>query len=52
VLTAIGLTARISGSGVVTSQVPAPGTPIAPDMSCELSLERTPPAVASLAGEP
>jgi cell division protein FtsI (penicillin-binding protein 3) len=52
VLTAIGLTARLSGSGVVTSQVPAPGTPIAPDMSCELSLERTPPAVASLAGEP
>jgi cell division protein FtsI (penicillin-binding protein 3) len=52
VLTAIGLTARISGSGVVTRQVPGPGTPIAPGMSCELSLERTPPAVASLAGEP
>jgi cell division protein FtsI (penicillin-binding protein 3) len=52
VLTKIGLTAHISGSGVVTSQVPPPGTPIEPGMSCALRLERTPAAVASLAVEP
>jgi cell division protein FtsI (penicillin-binding protein 3) len=52
VLTKIGLTARLTGSGVVTRQVPAPGTPIEPGMACELKLERTPIAVASLAVEP
>ena len=49
VLTKIGLTARFTGNGVVTSQMPAPGTPIEPGMTCELWLERTPVAVASLA---
>jgi len=48
VLTKIGLTARLKGDGVVTSQIPAPGTPIEPGMPCELRLERTPAAVASL----
>jgi cell division protein FtsI (penicillin-binding protein 3) len=52
VLTKIGLTARISGNGVVASQFPAPGTPIEPGTSCVLRLERTPVAVASLAVEP
>ena len=48
VLTKIGLTARLKGNGVVTSQTPAPGTPIEPGMACESELERTPVAVASL----
>jgi cell division protein FtsI (penicillin-binding protein 3) len=52
VLTKIGLTARLMGSGAVTSQVPAPGTPIEPGMTCELRLQRTPLAVASLAVGP
>jgi cell division protein FtsI (penicillin-binding protein 3) len=52
VLTKIGLTARLTGNGVVTSQAPAPGTPIEPGMACELRLERTPIAVASLAVGP
>ena len=40
VLTKIGLTARLKGSGVVTSQIPQPGTLIEPGMTCELALER------------
>ena len=48
-LTKIGLTARFTGSGVVTSQVPAPGTPIEPGIAFELKLERIPVAAASLA---
>jgi cell division protein FtsI (penicillin-binding protein 3) len=52
VLTKIGLTARLSGNGVVSSQQPAPGTPIEPGMACLLKLERTSMAVASLAVEP
>jgi cell division protein FtsI (penicillin-binding protein 3) len=52
VLTKIGLTARLIGNGVVTSQAPAPGTPTEPGMACELKLERTPLAFASLAVEP
>ncbi len=48
VLTKIGLTARLKGNGVVMSQSPAPGTLIEPGMACELRLERTPLAVASL----
>jgi membrane peptidoglycan carboxypeptidase len=48
VLTKIGVTARITGSGVVVSQTPPPGTPIEPGMACELRLERTSVAVASL----
>jgi cell division protein FtsI (penicillin-binding protein 3) len=52
VLTKIGLTARFTGNGVVTSQTPSPGTPIEPGMACELKLERTPVAFASLAVEP
>jgi cell division protein FtsI (penicillin-binding protein 3) len=51
VLTKIGLTARLTGNGVVTSQMPAPGTPIEPGMACELKLERTPVVFASLAVE-
>jgi cell division protein FtsI (penicillin-binding protein 3) len=48
VITKIGLTARLRGNGVVTSQVPAPGTPIEPGMPCELRLERAPVALVSL----
>jgi cell division protein FtsI (penicillin-binding protein 3) len=49
VLTKIGLTARLKGDGIVTSQTPAPGTAIEPGMACELRLERTSVTVASLA---
>ena len=52
VLTAIGLTAQLTGSGVVTNQSPAPGTAIEPGMACVLRLERTQVAVASVAAEP
>jgi len=52
ILTKIGLTAQLTGNGVVTSQRPAPGAPIERGMTCELKLERAPLAVASLAGEP
>ncbi|HET9469230.1 MAG TPA: penicillin-binding protein [Vicinamibacterales bacterium] len=45
-LTKIGLTARLKGNGVVTSQAPPPGTLIEPGMTCELGLERTRVAVA------
>ena len=52
VLTAIGMTANLTGNGVVASQSPAPGTPVEPGMACVLKLERTRVAVASLAVEP
>jgi cell division protein FtsI (penicillin-binding protein 3) len=52
VLTSIGLTANLTGNGVVASQSPAPGTPVEPGMACVLKLERTRVAVASLAVEP
>jgi hypothetical protein len=48
VLTKLGLTARLKGTGVVTTQTPAPGTPIEPGMACELRLERVTEVVASL----
>jgi hypothetical protein len=40
IMTRIGVTARLNGSGVVTSQVPAPGTLVEPGMACEVRLER------------
>jgi membrane peptidoglycan carboxypeptidase len=46
VVTQIGLTARFVGSGVVTSQVPAAGTPIEPGIAFELRLERVPADLA------
>src|SRR5688572_11832339 len=52
VVTKMGLTARLTGSGVVASQTPAPGTPIEPGMACDLKLERAGAALASLAVEP
>ena len=52
VLTRIGLAARLNGSGIVTSQVPAPGSPADPGATCELWLERSPIVAAALgAGE-
>ena len=48
VLTKMGLTARLHGSGAVAAQVPVPGTPTEPGARCELWLERAPAAVASL----
>jgi len=39
-LTKIGLTARVSGDGVVWRQNPAPGTPIDAGTTCELWLRR------------
>ncbi len=41
VLTKIGLSVRLNGHGVVTSQSPAPGTPIEAGMASELWLQRT-----------
>ena len=41
VLTKVGLTARINGSGIVTTQRPAAGTPIEPGTTTELWLERS-----------
>jgi cell division protein FtsI (penicillin-binding protein 3) len=41
VLTKVGLTARLTGSGIVTTQRPAAGTPIEPGMTTELWLERS-----------
>jgi cell division protein FtsI (penicillin-binding protein 3) len=52
ILTKIGLTARLKGSGVVTTQAPAPGTPIERGMACELRLERIPIAESASAVEP
>ena len=52
VLTSIGLTAHLTGNGVVASQSPAPGTPIEPGLVCVLRLERNPVVVASLPAEP
>jgi cell division protein FtsI (penicillin-binding protein 3) len=42
-LTKIGLTARVSGDGVVWRQNPAPGTPIDAGTTCELWLRRWSP---------
>jgi len=36
----VGLHAHISGDGIVVSQMPAPGSPIAANTVCRLSLER------------
>jgi cell division protein FtsI (penicillin-binding protein 3) len=47
ILTKLGVTARLKGSGVVTTQTPPPGTPIERGMACELGLERTFIAVAA-----
>ena len=51
-VTRIGLTARFVGSGVVTSQVPAAGTPIEPGIAFELRLERVPVDLAASAVGP
>jgi cell division protein FtsI (penicillin-binding protein 3) len=49
VLTRIGLAARLNGTGMVTSQVPAAGSAVDPGVVCELWLDRSPftTAVAS-----
>jgi cell division protein FtsI (penicillin-binding protein 3) len=49
VLTQIGIPARLTGSGIVTSQVPAAGSAIDPGAICELRLDRRPPAAAVVA---
>jgi cell division protein FtsI (penicillin-binding protein 3) len=51
ILTAMGLTARLHGSGVVAAQAPKPGSPIDPGTTCELWLERVPAAVEPLVAE-
>ena len=40
--TQIGMTVRVTGTGAVARQKPAPGTPFEPGTTCELWLERTP----------
>jgi cell division protein FtsI (penicillin-binding protein 3) len=51
ILTAMGLTARLHGSGVVAAQTPRPGSAIDPGTTCEFWLERTPVDVAALVAE-
>ena len=46
ILTKMGLTARLHGSGVVATQMPAAGSSIDQGTTCELWLERVPVAVA------
>jgi cell division protein FtsI (penicillin-binding protein 3) len=41
-LVKLGMTARVSGDGVVSSQTPAAGSPIDGDATCHLVLERWP----------
>ena len=41
VATRAGLIARLEGSGFVTEQSPAAGTPLGSDEVCELTLRRT-----------
>jgi cell division protein FtsI (penicillin-binding protein 3) len=43
-----GMSARISGDGLVVSQHPAPGEPVEPGGYCSLVLQRAMPAVASV----
>jgi len=52
ILTQLGVTARLHGSGVVVSQSPAAGTPAEPGTVCQVWLQRAPIAVASLADGP
>jgi cell division protein FtsI (penicillin-binding protein 3) len=47
-----GMNARVSGDGVVVSQVPAPGAPIEGDALCRLVLERWPSRRAGTASRP
>ncbi len=47
-LARLGLTARLSGDGVVVQQDPEPGTPIDQRSSCRLWLERAPVSPGSL----
>ncbi len=48
-LAAFGLSPRVTGSGVVVSQEPAPGSPIEPSADALLVLDRTPPGAAGTA---
>ena len=41
-LAKLGMSARVSGDGVVVSQTPQPGEPIEPGLVCRLYLERSP----------
>jgi hypothetical protein len=41
-LVKLGMTARVSGDGVVAAQTPAAGSPIDGDATCHLVLERWP----------
>lgn len=47
-LARLGLTARLSGDGVVVQQDPEPGTPIDQRSSCRLWLERSPVPLGTL----
>jgi cell division protein FtsI (penicillin-binding protein 3) len=46
-LVKLGMTARVSGDGIVVSQEPAPGTPIDAEGVCRLVLQRRVPAVTN-----
>jgi cell division protein FtsI (penicillin-binding protein 3) len=52
VLTKIGVTTRLNGTGVVTVQRPSAGTPIEPGTGAELWLDRSPVTLASFADGP
>jgi hypothetical protein len=48
-LALIGITARMTGDGVVTTQDPAAGSPIEAVAVCRLTLERTPARLLAVA---
>ena len=49
-LTALGMTARITGSGVVISHSPEPGEPALPGSTAVVRLDRRVPAVPAASG--
>lgn len=49
ILTAAGMTARMSGDGFVLEQSPAAGSPLVPGHTCALKLGRRPPATTGAA---
>ncbi|MDE3154996.1 MAG: PASTA domain-containing protein [Acidobacteriota bacterium] len=51
-LSRIGMTAALSGNGVVVDQDPAPGAPPEPGQACHLVLKRVDPAAAASGGQP
>ena len=51
-LSRIGMTAELSGDGVVVEQTPEPGAAPEPGETCRLRLKRVSPAIAEAGGQP